>query len=55
MEAMARIGKTYPRFPQSEPQAPPAPERRRVPGYPVLGAAVGLLAGLGLIAYLLTR
>lgn len=51
---MARIGKTYPRFPQSEPESPPEP-RRRACGHPVLGAVVGLLAGLGLIAFLLSR
>ena len=51
---MGRIGKSYPRFqPIQEPQRSDAgePSSRMT----LLGAVLGALAALGLIAYLITR
>jgi hypothetical protein len=52
---MGRIGKSYPRFQDSEQESLPAPEARRVSGLHVFGALVGVIAALGLIGFLLTR
>lgn len=54
---MARIGKSYPRFPASGQDSPPEPAQPDKGGgtFTVLGALVGLLAALGLIGFLLSR
>lgn len=53
---MARIGKSYPRFPSSAQDSPPAPAQPEKPSaFRLLGAMVGLFAALGLIGWLLTR
>jgi hypothetical protein len=52
---MGRIGKTYPRFQESEHQGAPAGEDGGLNGLHLFGALVGVIAALGLIGFLITR
>lgn len=52
---MARIGKSYPRFQESEPDGAPAGEDGGLNGLHLFGALVGVIAALGLIGFLITR
>lgn len=53
--SMGRIGKTYPRFQESEHQGAPAGEDGGLNGLHLFGALVGVIAALGLIGFLITR
>lgn len=56
---MGRIGRSYPRFEEAPKPADaaggPARPRKSTPGYPLIGAIVGILGALGLIGWLLSR
>lgn len=51
---MGRIGKSYPRFPGERQDSPDATHESSS-RMTLLGALLGALAALGLIAYLVTR
>jgi hypothetical protein len=52
---MGRIGKSYPRFQESEPDGASAAEESRLTGLHVFGALGGVIAALRLIGFLITR
>jgi hypothetical protein len=52
---MGRIGRSYPRFEEVAEAPAAAAERRANSASQVLGAIVGILGALGLIAWLLSR
>jgi len=54
-DVMGRIGRSYPRFEEASSPVAEAAQAQGSSAYDALGAIVGIVAALGLIAWLLTR